>query len=178
MIHSSRRLAAARPHRATAAVLAFLLSPVFTTIAAAADHPAPSASDKAVTELQGQWQPVSIEIDGQKLDSAGLKDQRVFIKGDEMTTTPANDIVKIKLNPGKTPAEIDFTGIAGPGKGKTAGGIYSLQNGQLTLCIPADTQRPVPRPKEFKTQKGDGLVLIILKRPPPPPTPGDVRNMS
>jgi len=163
---------------ATLVTLGFLASSVIA--AAAADQAAPSAGEKAVAELQGQWQPISIEIDGKKLDRGAVQSQRVVIKGDEMATDPGN-VIKFKLDPGKSPPEIDFTGIAGPGKGKSAGGIYSFQKGQLTLCIPADTQRQVPRPKEFKTQKGDGLVLIVLQRAPAapkPPSPGDVRNMS
>ncbi len=131
------------------------------------------AATKPAAELQGNWRPVNIERDGKKLDDASLRGQRLVIKGDEFATDPQH-VLQFKLDPSKTPAEIDFTGFVGPAKGKAAGGIYSIEKGRLTICFPESPDRPAARPKEFKTRPSDGLLLVQFGRlpaVPPPPAP-------
>jgi RNA polymerase sigma-70 factor (ECF subfamily) len=55
--------------------------------------------------------------------------------------------------------------LDGQEKGTTAACIYSLEEGQLKLCIPFTD--PSKRPKAFKTQDGDGMMLLVLTRAKP-----------
>ncbi len=45
-----------------------------------------------------------------------------------------------------------------------AAGIYSLENGQLKLAVHNFGGDPAERPKEFKSQEGDGIGIVTLKR--------------
>jgi hypothetical protein len=46
----------------------------------------------------------------------------------------------------------------------TAACIYRLEKEQLTICIPYFTKDPSKRPKEFKAEADDGLMLLTLER--------------
>jgi len=62
------------------------------------------------------------------------------------------------------PKTIDLTPLDGSRKGSIVPGIYSLQEGQLRLCINIWGKDPAKRPTEFKVQEGDGFVCVILER--------------
>ena len=89
-----------------------------------------------------------------------------LIKNDEITFNPEGEgrKSKFKLDSSKTPKAIDLIPQDGPGKGKVAAGIYSLEKGQLKLCVHNFGGDLTQRPKEFKTQSGDGLGIIVLER--------------
>jgi uncharacterized protein (TIGR03067 family) len=109
---------------------------------------------------------VRIEAQGTKASAEEVTKFRVLIKDDEITYNPdgENQKSKFKLDSSKTPKEIDLIPRDGPGKGKLAAGIYSLKKGQLRLCVHNFGGELAERPKEFKTQAGDGLGIIVLER--------------
>jgi uncharacterized protein (TIGR03067 family) len=135
----------------------------FTVVVALADDKSPNDAK----EMQGTWQAIDLEGNGEKRPDDEIKELKIVIKGDEIFAVkpqgedPRN---KFKLDPGKTPKTIDICPIDGPDKGKTAAGIYSLKNGQLRICINIFGQDTTQRPKEFKTQAGDGVALATLER--------------
>ena len=119
------------------------------------------AQEKALKELQGDWRVLRVEMIGQRAKGI-LPTDGIIVNGDEIKV--GGSVYKLKLDPGKTPAEIDMTAIRDPDKGKTIAGIYSVSEGRLTICVSRDFSAPVPRPKEFKTQPKDKLELAILER--------------
>ena len=131
-------------------------------IAVAADKSASDAKD-----LQGTWQAVDLEANGEKSPADQVKELQIVIKADEIFAVkphgedPRN---KFKLDSSRTPKTIDLTPLDGPRKGGIVAGIYSLQNGQLRLCINIFGKDPARRPTEFKTQAGDGVGLVTLER--------------
>src|SRR5262249_34971013 len=111
----------------------FVFCVLGTAVAGAGD-----AADKDAKELQGEWQAVSLEAQGQKAPAEEVKKFRIAIKGDEITINPdgENRKSKFKLDPSKSPKAIDLVPQDGPEKGATVAGIYALEKGQLRLCVP------------------------------------------
>jgi uncharacterized protein (TIGR03067 family) len=110
--------------------------------------------------LQGEWRVVDIERDG-KSPPQDPTDMVITFKGDEISGEGVA-AAKYKLDPGKSPREIDITYLDGPRKNVTARCIYSVEKDELKLCYPGSNG---VRPKELKTKSGDGLLLLVLRRP-------------
>jgi uncharacterized protein (TIGR03067 family) len=144
-------------------VLCIFTTCLFTTVIAVADDK--SAND--AKDLQGVWQAVDAEANGENLPANQAKELKIVFKGDEIFVVkpsgndPKN---KFKLDPGKTPKTIDVIPIDGSDKGTIHAGIYALKNGRLTLCINIFGKDPAVRPTEFKTKVSDGVGLITLER--------------
>src|SRR5262249_40040236 len=68
---------------------------------------------------------------------------------------------RFTVDPGKAPAQIDLTSVAGPTKGKTVLGIYRLEGKRLTLCWPLGEDRA--RPAGFG-EKGNDLATLTVQR--------------
>ena len=126
----------------------------------------PKSADDA-ENLQGTWQAVYLEANGEKKPDDEIREPKVVIQGDELfAVKPKGEDphLKFKLDSGKTPKTIDLIPIDGPDKGKMFPGIYSLQDGKLRLCINIFRQHTGQRPTEFKTQPGDGVGFATLER--------------
>ena len=137
---------------------------LFAAATAAAADEKTTSDNKA---LQGTWQAVSAEGNGEARPEDEAKELKVVFEGDEVFAvkpTGEEPRVKFKLDASKKPKTIDLISIEGPDKGKTAAGIYSLKNGQLRVCINMFGKDTTQRPKKFKTQAGDGTVLATLER--------------
>jgi uncharacterized protein (TIGR03067 family) len=133
----------------------------FTAVVALADDKSPNDAKN----LQGTWQAVGLEGNGEKLPDDQVKELQIVIKGDEIfAVRPRGEDPrsKFKLDSSKTPKTIDLSPLAD--KGKLVAGIYSLKNGQLRLCINIFGQDTAQRPTEFKTQTRDGVVFATLER--------------
>jgi uncharacterized protein (TIGR03067 family) len=116
--------------------------------------------------LQGTWQAVDLEANGERKPDDQIKELQLVINGDDLAIKPEGEgrRCKFAFDSGKTPKTIDLIPLDGSGKGKTFAGIYSLQNGKLRICINIFGKDPGQRPKEFKTQAGDGIGFATLER--------------
>ena len=144
-------------------VLNILVACFFTAAIAAADD----KTAKDTKELQGSWQAVSLEANGEARPDDEAKELQIVFKGDEIFAvkpTGEEPHLKFKLDPGKTPKAIDLIHIEGSDKGKTAAGIYCLKDGRLRVCINIFGQDTTQRPKQFKTQAGTGVGAGIFER--------------
>src|ERR1043166_3666123 len=122
-------------------------------------------------KLQGEWQAVEIQVKGKTStkDDSDVKNLRFVIKGDGITIPHPSEEGKerkqtFKVNPAKSPMEIDITSLDGEEKNKTSACIYKLDKDRLTICIPYFTENPSVRPTEFKAGANDGIMLITLER--------------
>jgi uncharacterized protein (TIGR03067 family) len=126
----------------------------------------PKSADDAKS-LQGTWQAVDLEANGEKRPDDQAKELQLVFTGDEVFAVkpqgedPRN---KFKLDSSKSPKTIDLIPCDGESKGKRFAGIYDLKDGQLRLCINIFGQDSTQRPTEFKTKAGDGVVFATLKR--------------
>ncbi len=135
----------------------------FTAAIAAADD----KTAKDAKELQGVWQAVRLEANGEARPDDEVKELQIVFKGDELfAVKPKGEDphLKFKLDSGKTPKTIDLTPIEGSDKTKTLAGIYCLKDGRLQVCINIFGQDTTQRPKEFKTQPETGVVAGTFER--------------
>src|SRR5262249_14908423 len=110
---------------------------------APADARKPARQEDAVAKelkaLQGDWKIVGIETDSRKASPDELKGMRWTFKGTRLSGSDPREkemeIGEIRLDPTKTPKQIDLTSLEGSSKGKTMPGIYKLENGRLTVCL-------------------------------------------
>ena len=144
-------------------VLNILAVCLFTAAIAAAD-------DKTANDnkgLQGSWQAVSLEANGEARPDDEAKELQIVFKGDEVfAVKPKGEDphLKFKVDTSQTPKTIDLIQIQGSDKGKTAAGIYCLKDGRLQVCINIFGQDTAQRPKDFKTQPGTGIVAGTFER--------------
>src|SRR5436190_23346510 len=82
---------------------------------------------EALKQLQGEWQEVERDTQGKKTskEDAGFNGLRFVIVGDQLTVGGRRKT--IKLDPGKSPKEIDMMSHDGQESGQTAAGIYKLE---------------------------------------------------
>lgn len=126
---------------------------------------AKSTSDSK--DLQGTWQAVDLEGNGQKSPADQVRELKVVIQGDEIyAVKPQGEDPRsnFKIDPSQKPKAIDLFPVDGPRKGQLVAGIYSLKNGKLWLCINLFGKDTSQRPTEFKTHGGDGHAFVTLER--------------
>jgi uncharacterized protein (TIGR03067 family) len=135
--------------------------------AAAADDKGGGEADSKA--LQGTWQCVTSEIDGEKQSDDETKCYQLVFSGDKLTVTKNGSTVlkgAVTLDPAHTPHGIDIKleeDTENPGNvGKTMAGIYELKGDELKWCFTLPDRSE--RPKEFKTESGSSQVYATLKR--------------
>jgi uncharacterized protein (TIGR03067 family) len=131
-------------------------------LALTADAVPGDATKKDLDAMQGTWQVVAMEIDGQAVPEEQLKPFKLTIKGDKGShTSPDGKIEEatIKLDATKKPKAIDITPLTGPDKGNTMRGIYTLEGDTIKVCM---THKGDVRPAEFKG--GKDLAVMTMKR--------------
>ena len=132
----------------------------------AADAPKDDASKKDLEQLQGTWGLVSAERDGKKASEEEVKKVKLvvtgnkfrFLEGSEVGTSAEGTFT---LNATKKPKATDSTANSGPDKGKTFLGIYDIEGETHKVCFAPPGK---DRPKKMESEKGSGLLLIVLKR--------------
>ncbi|GEM_PF-1251779 len=131
--------------------------------------------DTDAEKIQRTWVAVSGERDGKELTPAQLEAFLFVIARDQFAFGPhylPDVLATYKLDPTKTPKEIELTVLEGYRKGKAMKYLYRLDGDRLTLCfqIAADA----PAPTEFATKADSGLCLVHLKHWPRDDAPKDL----
>jgi uncharacterized protein (TIGR03067 family) len=106
-------------------------------------------------QLQGTWQAVRIESQGNPVPAETARRLKYVFAGDRVTLVEDGNAVgtgSVMLDPGAAPKAITVRMEDGPGKGQTASGIYRVARDTLTLCIGGE------RPSEFS---GTGAAALI-----------------
>jgi uncharacterized protein (TIGR03067 family) len=137
------------------------------------------AQDDAVkmelVKMQGDWQLVRAEENGQSASERFLENLRCVIKGDRLTfsavvpPTPLTDQcsrLAIKIDASTTPKCIDLKVEAGSLKGTVLEGVYEWKGDGLKLCLFL-TDGTRNRPLDFEAKAGSNRVLFVLKRQKP-----------
>jgi uncharacterized protein (TIGR03067 family) len=119
-----------------------------------------AASKSDEEKLQGDWEMVGVEMDGEQMDlSKGA--YRLSFVGDLMISTEHERNTIFKLDGTKSPKQFvqiwqsDWVGLK-------IVGIYSLEGDELRICN-AENETDAP-PDDFTAPKGSGRTLITLKR--------------
>jgi len=138
--------------------IACLLLP-FLSLAAA---PAPEALKKELAAMQGTWQLVSVERDGNAQEFSDRPLQWV-IKGNKVLWG-GEDLAELTVDGSTTPWSIDV-GFLSPKK--VHEGVCSVDKDTLKICINKLTEGVKERPLGFATEDKPDLRLFVLKRVKP-----------
>jgi uncharacterized protein (TIGR03067 family) len=129
-----------------------------------------AAVKKELAKLQGAWQVVRGEENGEPVSEYVVQNLKWGVKGDRLTlqgVAPLTDRASqlaITLDASTTPKCIDLKVEAGSQKGTVFEGVYEWKGDELRLCLHlARGARPV----EFETRSGPNRVLLVLKRETP-----------
>ena len=122
------------------------------------------AAKKELEAFTGTWTAVSATKDGKEEPKEGAAKNRLVVKGEKYTFTGSDGVTvegKHKLNPSKTPKEIEAVHTSGEGKGEKILGIYELTKDTYKVCLAPPGK---DRPKEFASKEGTGHRLLEFKR--------------
>jgi uncharacterized protein (TIGR03067 family) len=113
--------------------------------------------------LQGTWTAVSLETDGVAAPADAARRVVWKFTGDGLVIKGAfGDQREVpctfQIQPGQNPKTIDYTPAGSPGPLR---GIYELDGDRLKVCL---VNGKGERPREFASQAGTGLSLIVLTR--------------
>jgi uncharacterized protein (TIGR03067 family) len=142
----------------------------FLAVTALAFALAAGADDKggkdAKAELQkftGSWQGVSVVRDGKDVPKADAEAIRLVVMGEKYTLSEGGETIEgtHKLDPTKTPKQIDAVRTKGPNKGETIRGVYQLSDDSFVVSFAAPGK---DRPTELKAAGGPGLRVLAFKR--------------
>lgn len=127
----------------------------------------PAQSDAVKTELEnlsGTWEIVYLESDGKEQALGDLKEIRRIQQGDHIIWKKGDQTImelKFAVDPSTSPKRVDSTYTTGENKGRTHQGIYRLDGDDFTMCFGGFDK---PRPTEFATTPGSGLIIYKARR--------------
>jgi uncharacterized protein (TIGR03067 family) len=113
--------------------------------------------------LQGTWTLVRLVDGGNEQLKDDLKRRRITIKGDSYVHSidELTFHAVYRIDPAKTPKQMDITFEDGPQKGLTMLAIYSLDGDELKIC------GGLTRPTEFFSKPNSEMILFVCKREKP-----------
>jgi uncharacterized protein (TIGR03067 family) len=127
---------------------------------------APALGDEKaeLDKFTGTWVGVSAVEDGKAVPQAQAEAMRLTVHGEKYTFKTATTEAEgtHKLDPTKTPRQIEAVRTKGPHAGEKMLGIYELTADTFKVCFAAPGQ--ADRPTEFKSAAGSGHRLLVLKR--------------
>ena len=125
-------------------------------------------AEEAQKQLQGTWEATRAERDDKAADD--VVGHRLSFTGNRFQIQSKDGKLlyagTVRLDPGATPAAVDFEHTEGDLKGKAWKGIYALDGDTLTTCDNAPNLDK-GRPAAFEAKSGSGYVLITFRRAKP-----------
>jgi uncharacterized protein (TIGR03067 family) len=130
--------------------------------------PVELAVQKEVGRMQGTWQVVSLNQEGETQPLAGpLAKLQIIVRGDSRTARSGEVVyaqARYRIDPWAEPPAIDVLITQGASRGQTMLGVYELDGDQMRVCLAPHGGR---RPRDFAPKAGSGHVLQQLKRASP-----------
>jgi uncharacterized protein (TIGR03067 family) len=116
--------------------------------------------ERDLDRLQGTWNVVSMEMDGQKMSGGGA---RIVVRENRFTTIAMGATYEgtVGIHQTTAPKSFELHFDEGPEKGNTNFGIYELDGDTWKICL---ATRGSERPKGFAAPPGTGIALEILQR--------------
>jgi uncharacterized protein (TIGR03067 family) len=106
---------------------------------------------------------VSGELNGEMITDDILKSTSLKMDGNKHFGKVGESSITgtHKLNPNKSPKEIDSRHVEGPLKGQSYLGIYKIENDVWTVCFAPPGK---PRPRDFSTKAGSDVFVHVWKK--------------
>jgi uncharacterized protein (TIGR03067 family) len=156
-----------RPRHLIRAVLLAIVVPSIPPMAGAEDPAPRKAAQDDLKKLQGTWQCVAMEREGDPIPPEDLKGSTATYEDDRITLTRDGQVFRqgiVTLDPSKTPSRVNTWDLNGPYEDQTVPGIYEVAGDTLKLCF----SRPgSERPARFTTKEGSGTLYCVYKRMKP-----------
>jgi uncharacterized protein (TIGR03067 family) len=120
-------------------------------------------SEADLTLLQGAWNIVSLEVDGNSVPKMFFSGSQIVIDGTRFKTKAMGAEYEgtVTIDESTVPRRLTIAFDLGPEKGNSSYGIYELNGNDWRLCL---TLRGGSFPTEFRTSSGSGLALESLVR--------------
>ncbi len=120
-------------------------------------------SGEDLTLLQGAWNIVSLEVDGNSVPKMFFSGSQIVIDGTRFKTKAMGAAYEgtVMIDESTSPKRLTIAFDVGPEKGNSSFGIYELKGNDWRLCL---TVKGGDFPAEFSTSKGSGLALESLVR--------------
>lgn len=123
------------------------------------------AAKKELKKLEGTWQVVSMERDGEKQSEDDAKQFKVIIKGNKYTLKNQDNTVNqgtLTIDATKKPKTIDIKPTEGDNAGQTMLGIYEQKGDTLKTCYAQPDQK---RPTKLSSEGGNTLIVSKRQKP-------------
>jgi uncharacterized protein (TIGR03067 family) len=126
--------------------------------------PAPEVELGDLAKLQGTWQVIGIETQGQNaaLTDVVASSMTFTFRGDTLViqrTASAEEVTQFKINPDASPAQMNITNA----EGQVEQAIYRLDGNRLLICFAEPGHE---RPVDFITDENFAGGLLVLERAP------------
>jgi erythromycin esterase len=120
-----------------------------------------------VDRMQGTWQAVRMNHDGEDQPQQGVfANLRLVVKDDRRTIRSGETVLAeacYRLNPAANPPTIDLVVTRGAARGQIMLGIYEISGDRLRVCYAMSGRE---RPQDFTPKAGSGHALQEMKRAP------------
>src|SRR5262245_40323458 len=128
-----------------------------------ASWPAVVRHVEQLRDLEGIWEFVDLEVDGNALPAQAFAQSRMLIDGDRfrMESPEATYEGIFTIDVEKAPHKIDIEFIEGPEAGNWSYGIFELAGDTFKICLGL---AGASRPHSFATAPGSGHALENLRR--------------
>jgi len=121
---------------------------------------------KDLEQLQGKWSMHALEINGKEVPPRQIVETFLEVKGDVYRTIVKKKEhlgLRIKLNAGKNPREIDMI-LSEGGSTKVFKGIYAVDKDEFKMCRAASPENE--RPTQFATWPDTNYFVVTWKKLP------------
>jgi len=116
-------------------------------------------------QIEGTWQIIALEVNGNKASEADAK-RLIVVNGNDGTWKLSHDGKEISrgtstFDPLQKPKTIDFTITEGESKGQSFLGIYEFGGKTRKLCFAPPGK---PRPTQFVSEAGSEHALVTFEK--------------